>query len=331
MAVKSLARLTRPLRSILVASIVTSLLATAVDLYAYAQYAALPAGDLYADHSLESDALNAVAGLVQAGLALALAVIFLMWVYRANANCAPRPARRCGSPSVGWFFIPVANVFKPYQAVKEIWTVSHGAERLGHGLVQWWWGLFLLTNVLGQAAWRSAWDVVYVDDYRESTLTYAVSDGADAIGMAVTLLLVGAIATAFSARVDETGVAPIAGVPMRWSPCRRRSCPPSGSYRRRRGAPSRPPKPTGAATPPPRPPRPHLRRRGTPTRWVATSGAGGMACAGPRRSTMAACSRTTRSEPGAERRERRRRQAPPAARRSDSSACAHHASGLPLV
>jgi hypothetical protein len=224
MTVKPLARLTRSLRGIILAAIVASLLALGVDLYAYAQYSELPAEGLYEDYFLASDGLNAVVGLAQLGLFIALAVIFLMWVHRANKNLRALSGESLKfTPGwcVGWFFIPVANLFKPYQAVKEIWTVSHGARpddgstgvapprdgaatpRRGHALVGWWWGSFLLTNALGQAAWRSSMSVTDVGDYRTSTLIYTVSDGADAIGQAVTLLLVGAIAAAYAVRVNE--------------------------------------------------------------------------------------------------------------------------------
>jgi hypothetical protein len=56
-----------------------------------------------------------------------LIVLFCIWIYRANSN-----ARQLGatdmqfSPgwSVGWYFIPIANLWKPYQAMCEIWRAS---------------------------------------------------------------------------------------------------------------------------------------------------------------------------------------------------------------
>ena len=54
-------------------------------------------------------------------------VLFCIWIYRANYN-----ARQLGatdmqfSPgwAVGWNFIPIANLWKPYQAMREIWQAS---------------------------------------------------------------------------------------------------------------------------------------------------------------------------------------------------------------
>jgi hypothetical protein len=60
--------------------------------------------------------------------------------------------------AVGWFFVPIAALWKPFQAVREVWQV--GVDRGGWqavpvpGLLRWWWGLYLLTNYLGWASAR---------------------------------------------------------------------------------------------------------------------------------------------------------------------------------
>lgn len=60
-------------------------------------------------------------------------VLILRWIYRANYN-----ARQIGaagmtfSPgwSVGWYFVPIAAFWKPYQAMKEIWRAAR-VHRIG--------------------------------------------------------------------------------------------------------------------------------------------------------------------------------------------------------
>jgi len=64
-------------------------------------------------------------GCVYFLLAIFLGVIFLRWIYRTNKNLHVLSSEHMTfSPgwSLGWYFIPVANLFKPYQAMKEIWT-----------------------------------------------------------------------------------------------------------------------------------------------------------------------------------------------------------------
>ena len=86
-----------------------------------------------------------------------------MWIYRANLN-----ALRLGgeglrySPgwAIGWFFIPVLNLWKPYQAFKEIWLASanpkHWKSLTRPALLPVWWTLFLVSASVGQAALRAA-------------------------------------------------------------------------------------------------------------------------------------------------------------------------------
>jgi hypothetical protein len=90
-------------------------------------------------------------------LSLAATVLFCMFMPRANRN-----ARAFGSPmnftpgwAAGWFFVPIANLYKPYQAMKEIWQGSDSDPNTpavapaAPGLLKWWWGMYLAENVAG--------------------------------------------------------------------------------------------------------------------------------------------------------------------------------------
>lgn len=95
--------------------------------------------------------------------AIASLITLLAWIYAANRNLASlRPTGRLEfTPgwSVGWFFVPIANLVKPYQAVREIWEHSdpkgldvgfRPRPSSGAALVGWWWGLRLSSAILGQ-------------------------------------------------------------------------------------------------------------------------------------------------------------------------------------
>ena len=52
---------------------------------------------------------------------------FFMWLVRANKNARALGARDMEfTPGwmVGWFFVPLANLFKPYEAVEELYLAS---------------------------------------------------------------------------------------------------------------------------------------------------------------------------------------------------------------
>ena len=93
---------------------------------------------------------------------IATAVAFLMWTYRASHNL--RPLGTMGqrfSPrwAVGWWFVPIMFLFRPYQVVAEIWkgsapdaprgaTFAWDAEGVS-ALLAWWWALWLASNLIG--------------------------------------------------------------------------------------------------------------------------------------------------------------------------------------
>lgn len=97
------------------------------------------------------------------GIYIATAVVFLRWIHRAHLNAIGLGATgKRFSPgwAVGWFFIPIANLWKPYQAMKELWQTSSKPEAWESesvpALLGGWWVLWLLSNVLGQASARLA-------------------------------------------------------------------------------------------------------------------------------------------------------------------------------
>lgn len=93
-------------------------------------------------------------------LEIAAGITFLVWVYRSDALARGLGSDRMAhSPgwSVGWFFVPFANLVKPYYVLKEIYigTAIPGTYNLRldapsglHMLILWWWatiaeGLFM--------------------------------------------------------------------------------------------------------------------------------------------------------------------------------------------
>ena len=92
---------------------------------------------------------------------IAACVVFLTWVHRAIANLSALNDVSCRfSPSsaVWSFFIPFVNLVRGHQVMATIWTDSQPPVVNEYGyalrprttLVNWWWGLYLFSNV---SAW----------------------------------------------------------------------------------------------------------------------------------------------------------------------------------
>jgi hypothetical protein len=97
---------------------------------------------------------------------IATFVVFGMFTHRSCHNAHALGARGMEfTPgwAVGWYFIPIMNLFKPYQAVQEIYLAldPHSDAddwRRGWvpGVVLWWWVSWIASNVLGGIAGRMA-------------------------------------------------------------------------------------------------------------------------------------------------------------------------------
>jgi hypothetical protein len=127
-------------------------------------------------------------------------VIFCVWIYRANYN-----ARQIGttgmkfSPgwAVGWYFIPIANLWKPYQVMCEIWQVSAGPASWQHqprgSIVPLWWTLFLLSNFTANISFRLSLRAASTSELIWSSTVSAASSIFDIASNVITLALVNQI------------------------------------------------------------------------------------------------------------------------------------------
>jgi hypothetical protein len=93
--------------------------------------------------------LSEVVALVNVLVHIACVVLFCVWFHRAYGNLLA-----LGEPRLrfapGWapgsFFVPILNLFRPYQIAREIWQKSGGDSG---GLVAAWWTLFLTSGAVG--------------------------------------------------------------------------------------------------------------------------------------------------------------------------------------
>jgi hypothetical protein len=97
----------------------------------------------------------ALAALVVIGTMLLTAIVVAVWLYRAMtvAHLIDPGLTISSAGAVGWYFVPIASLWKPYEAMVEIVETS-GARRSGRwafvrDLVGWWWAAWIGRSVLG--------------------------------------------------------------------------------------------------------------------------------------------------------------------------------------
>jgi hypothetical protein len=127
-------------------------------------------GDFDAAATRNDNRQQAIA-LAQLALFVVTGIVFLTWIYRANRNARALGAegmRFTPGWSVGWYFVPVMSLWKPFQAMREIWQASaqpgnwQGVQT--PPLVGWWWAVYLINQILVQIAYRLSDKIDNVDD-----------------------------------------------------------------------------------------------------------------------------------------------------------------------
>nr|WP_298144789.1 DUF4328 domain-containing protein [uncultured Pseudomonas sp.] len=159
-----------------------------------------------------NDARQAIIAMVYLAVSIVSGIVILKWIYRANYN-----ARQLGAKgmeftpgwSIGWYFIPVATLWKPYQAMKEIWKASsdpgNWKEAKVSAILPWWWFFWLATNFIGQAVFRISLSAKDIPELQTANILYQISDVAAIFLAFITLLLVNGVykSQAFHASNDS--------------------------------------------------------------------------------------------------------------------------------
>lgn len=112
--------------------------------------------DTLPQSTLDAWSLTGLVGFLQIGLYLTTVIIAARWIYRANANTQAN-IRKLETPppwAVGWFFIPIANLWKPYKAMAEMVRANRRSmPDLPLGL---WWTAWLVSGLVGNVSARLA-------------------------------------------------------------------------------------------------------------------------------------------------------------------------------
>lgn len=107
------------------------------------------------DEAAASDARVSTAGLLYLVALIVSIATYLMWLHRAVGNLAVVRSGDAGTPlrftpgwAVGWYFIPIMNLFRPFQVMGELYRESNPEHR-SSPQITWWWVLWVAAAFLG--------------------------------------------------------------------------------------------------------------------------------------------------------------------------------------
>ncbi len=105
--------------------------------------------------------------LIQLPVNILTIVFFLIWLNRVYKNLIPLragPLEHSSGWAVGYWFIPILNLFKPFQVVREVWNqsdpdfdpeLSFLSSSMGTpALLGVWWALWIMANLASNASFR---------------------------------------------------------------------------------------------------------------------------------------------------------------------------------
>ncbi|HCN04956.1 MAG TPA: hypothetical protein DIS79_04990 [Bacteroidetes bacterium] len=136
-------------------------------------------------------------GMVQLVVTLTTMITFLVWKRRAHLNVRGFGAEGLKfTPllSIGYYFVPILSVFKPYQAMREIYKASINPRSWetinGSPLLIVWWTIFLVSLGLDQVALRLLLKSETIDELMFANNMNIASDVVSILLGAVVLMLV---------------------------------------------------------------------------------------------------------------------------------------------
>jgi len=105
--------------------------------------------------AVASDTAVGLATFAGLGAYVVAAIGYCVWLYQVSENCQGlRAGRMRFSPgwAVGWYFVPIMSLFRPFQVMVEIWKVSADPRNWREQGMPWlvgvWWFLFVASSLV---------------------------------------------------------------------------------------------------------------------------------------------------------------------------------------
>lgn len=204
--------LTKFLKAMLWISLSVGVLSVVSDLF---EMNLLSTGSISEAEAESNETRQEVVCLLYLGVFIVTGIVFLKWVYRANSNCHGFDAQGMKfTPgwSVGYYFVPIVNLYRPYQVMKEIWKVSknpaHWQNEPGSPLLGWWWALWLISGFVGNATFHMQMKAETISNMKAATTASIISGIIDIPLCIVGVSLVSAIFARQEQLVRKYGSSP---------------------------------------------------------------------------------------------------------------------------
>ncbi len=140
------------------------------------------------------------------------AILIMRWTYVANYNVHQLGAQNMKfSPrwSIGYYFIPILNLWKPYQAMKEIWKTSKSPlsweSATASSVLSLWWLLWIISSIMGRVIFNMSKSTNELTELLNLNIITQISNMLDIVLAIVTLAVINNIYRMQSQHLESKG------------------------------------------------------------------------------------------------------------------------------
>jgi hypothetical protein len=146
-----------------------------------------------------SDSLRTIISVIQLIILILSMIFFIMWFRRAYFNLQQLQwnyARYSEGWAAGGWFIPVINLFYPYQIMVDIWRGTQNAikERFGEpqstALVGLWWATYLINNFFAYISSFVTRESDSIEGLMSATIMECISEIISIVAIIITIRII---------------------------------------------------------------------------------------------------------------------------------------------
>jgi len=158
-------------------------------------------GEISAEAVTSNDNREQAIGIIQIIVFVVSAITFIQWFRRAYFNLHLRVNHL--SHSEGWaagcWFMPIVNLFRPYQIMKELFQATHfflkrnevhTREHFSMPSLSLWWTFWIIDRFFGQFVLKYSLKADTIEELTTSTIAQLISNG---IGILLAIITINII------------------------------------------------------------------------------------------------------------------------------------------
>jgi len=141
-----------------------------------------------------NDNRQMVIGVSQTILYLVTTVFFAKWLYRMSRNAhaiGNKSLKYTPGWSIGYYFIPILNLFRPYQCLRESYeSFIEKDEAKDNWIFPLWWFAWLVSNIVGRALLKASIRAEELDELINASIMTISNDIFNVFLDVIALLLI---------------------------------------------------------------------------------------------------------------------------------------------